>query len=260
MEIKQLDQNLINMANSNSMSGTRGDVSVASYQSYINEILNWEIPDAKKQKILDLTYKKYSKILEYEAQHVSWIVAGPAKYNSKRLDKSEQILQTTHDFCKWFEDLKEQANNTKEKTKEETVNLAIQSINRLMDLHLNPTTDIMKLAYIDNKKFIELYEKYQPIFKWRKNSNIFKLYAQSLNGEIQEIKKEIIYEDENLTAYIEGNRAYIRFPMKVQRQLIVALKSRKWWWNSHKQAWSTYPDRVDKEWISSISEKYSKYL
>ena len=36
---------------------------------------------------------------------------------------------------------------------------------------------------------------------------IFKLYVAVLNGEVQEIKKEIIFEDENFTAYIEGDRA-----------------------------------------------------
>lgn len=48
--------------------------------------------------------------------------------------------------------------------------------------------------------------------------------------------------------------------MRIQRQLIVALKNRKWWWNAHKQAWSTYLNRLDKEWVSTISERYAKYL
>ena len=96
--------------------------------------------------------------------------------------------------------------------------------------------------------------------KWRKNSNIYKLYQDSLKGEIKEIKKEIFFEDENLTAFIEGDRAYIKFIMKPRRQLIVALKSRKWWWNSCKKAWSTYLYKLDKEWIASISKKYAQYI
>lgn len=100
----------------------------------------------------------------------------------------------------------------------------------------------------------------QPKYKWRKNSNIFKLYVASLNGEVKETKKEVIFEDENFTAYIEGDRAYIKFIMKCKQQLIYALKKKGWWWNTHKGAWSTYIDRVDKEWISNISEKYSQYL
>lgn len=87
-----------------------------------------------------------------------------------------------------------------------------------------------------------------------KNSNIYKLYQASINGEVKEIRKEIIYEDENFTSYIEGDRAYIKFTMKCKRQLIYALKKKGWWWNSYKSAWSTYLDRVNTEWIKNISE------
>lgn len=260
MEIKELDQSLIDRANSNSFNGNRGDLSVQSYNSYVNEVLEWDIPDSKKQKILDQIYIKYSKKLGYEAQHVSVMVAGPAKYNSKRLDKSEQVLKASSDFIDWFEDLKKQIENSKEESKDDKTKYIIQGIRRLLQLGLDPTKDIMSLANINNKKFIEIYEELEPKFKWRKNSNIYKLYQASLNGEVKEIKKEVFFEDDNLQAYIEGDRAYIKFLMKIQRPLIVALKSRKWWWNTHKGAWSTYLDRVDKEWISSISEKYSKYL
>lgn len=261
MEIKELDKELIHRANYNSMSGKRGDSSAQSYKSYIDEVMGWDISETKKQKILDKLHEKYSNLLENEANHVSVMVAGPANYNSKRLDKSDKILQLSHEFYEWFEDLRNQIENSKkEDSKEDKVKDIISSINRLIELGLNPTNDIMCLATIDNQKFIEIYEQLQPKYKWRKNSNIFKLYVGSLNGEVKEIKKEVIYEDENFTAYIEGDRAYIKFVMKIQRQLIVALKSRKWWWNSNKKAWSTYLDRVDIDWIKSISERYSSYI
>lgn len=260
LEIKELDKDLINRANNNSMFGTRGNSSAQSYKSYIDEVLSWDIPNNKKQKILEQVHKKYSEILEYEAQHVSIMVAGPAKYNSKRLDKSDQILQKSHDFYEWFADLREQVKNSKTDTTARDIDVAIRMTIFCVERGEDPREFLIKLAYLDNKKFLELYEKYYPKFKWRKNSIIFKVYAQSLNGEIKEIKKEIIYEDENFTAYILGDRAYIKFPMKIQRQLIVALKSRKWWWNSNEKAWSTYLDRVDKEWISSISTRYAQYL
>lgn len=261
LEIKELDKKLIDMANSASFNGNRGDLSEESYKSYINEVLNWNILETKKQKILEQLYTKYSKILEYEAQHISVIVAGPAKYNSKKFDKSDKILQLTHEFCEWFDDLKKQIQKSKkEDSKEEKAKYIIGRIKRLLQLGLDPTKDIMSLSTIDNKKFIEIYEELESKFKWRKNSNIYKLYQASLNGEVKEIEKEIIYEDENFIAFIEGDRAYIRFVMKIQRQLIVALKSRKWWWNSNKGAWSTYLDRVDKEWIENISNRYSQYL
>lgn len=260
LEVKELDKDLIHRANYNSFNGTRGDISAQSYKSYIDEVLSWDIPNNKKQKLLDKLYEKYSEILKLEAQHVSVMVAGPARYNSKRLDKSDQILQKSHEFYTWFENLEEQIKDSKVDTSARKIERIMGMIKFCIERDFDPREHLVELAYLDNKKFLELYEKYYPKFKWRKNSIIFKVYAQSLNGEIKEIKKEIIYEDENFTAYILGDRAYIKFPMKIQRQLIVALKSRKWWWNSNEKAWSTYLDRVDKEWISSISTRYAQYL
>ena len=260
LEIKQLDENLIHRANSNSFNGTRGNLSAESYKSYIDEVLSWDISNSKKQKLLEQLHKRYSKILEYEAQHVSVMVAGPANYNSRRLDKSDQILKSTHEFCEWFDGLREQIKNSKIDTTARDISLIMNMIEFCKERGFDPREHLIKLAYLDNKKFIELYEKFYPKYKWRKNSIIFKVYQNSMNGEIKEIKKEIIYEDENFTAYIEKDRAYIKFPMRIQRQLIVALKSRKWWWNSNKKAWSTYLDRVDKDWIESISTRYAQYL
>ena len=260
MDIKQLDKQQIYIANSNSLYN-RGTHCEESYKSYVDEVISWKISDTKKQKILDKLYEKYSKILSYEAKHVSVMVAGPANYNAKKLDKSDQIMQASHEFSEWFDDLRKQIEESKkEDSKETKTKYIIQGIKRLVELKLDPTKEIMNLATINNEKFIEIYEQYYPIFKWRKNSNIFKLYSASLNGEVQEIKKEVFFEDENLTAYIKGDRAYIQFIMRPQRQLIYALKSRKWWWNTYEKAWSTYLNKLDKEWISTISERYSKYL
>lgn len=79
-------------------------------------------------------------------------------------------------------------------------------------------------------------------------------------AKLVEVKKEVFFEDENLTAFKEGDRIYIKFLMRPKRQLIIALKSRGYWWNSGKSAWSTYPDRLDKEWVGSISSRYGQYL
>lgn len=261
MEIKELDKRLIDIANSHSFNGNRGDLRERAYKEYVEMILEWNISDTKKQKILDKLYIKNMELLNYEAQYVSVIVAGPAKYNAKKYDKGDKILELSHNLCVWLEkmenQIKEFENNT---TVDEKTAYILSGIDRLYELKLNPTNDIMKLATINNEVFIKTYEKYQPIFKWRKNSNIYKLYQKSLNGEIKEIRKEVFFQDDNLTAYIEGDRAYIKFVMKPQRQLIVALKSRKWWWNSYKNAWSTYLSKLDKEWVSNISERYNKYV
>ena len=261
MEIKELDRKLIELANSHSFNGNRGDLRERVYKEYVEMILEWNISDIKKQKILDKLYTKNMELLNYEAQYVSVLVAGPAKYNAKKYDKGDIILELSHNLCVWIEEMEKQIkefeNNT---TVDEETDYILSGINRLYKLNLNPTNDIMKLATINNKVFIKTYEKYDPIFKWRKNSNIYKLYQKSLNGEIKEIRKEIFFQDDNLTAYIEGDRAYIKFIMKPQRQLIVALKSRKWWWNSYKSVWSTYLSKLDKKWVSNISERYNKYL
>lgn len=259
MEIKQLDKQLIDRANSNSFYN-RGTNCENDYKGYVNEVLEWEIPESKKQKILDKLHEKYSKILSYEAQHVPVMVAGPANYNAKKLDKSDQIMQASREFSNWFDDLREQIKNSKTDTNQRDLDNELSSIKFCVERGWDPRDYIVKIAKFNTKKFIELYEKYQPVYKWRKNTNIFKLYVAVLNGEVQEIKKEIIFEDENFTAYIEGNRAYIKFLMKCKQQLIFAMKKRGWWWNTHKGAWSTYLDRVDKEWISNISKQYEQYL
>ena len=260
MEIKELDKSLIERANSCSFDGNRGNLRESTYKYYVDKILEWNISEQKKQKLLNKLYDKNMEILGYEAQWVSIMVAGPANYNAKKYDKSDKIMELNHNLYVWMEELEEQIKDSQEDNAEENVKYLLQGIERLYELKLNPTNDIMKLAFINNDIFIKIYEKYNAVFKWRKNSNIYKLYEKSLKGEIQEIKKEIFFEDENLIAFTEGDRAYIKFIMKPQRQLIVALKSRKWWWNSHKNAWSTYLKKLDKEWVSSISDRYSNYI
>lgn len=260
MKIKELDKRMIEIANSNSFNGNRGKLREASYRDYVEMILKWDISEDKKQTILDKLYDKNMELLKYESEHVSVIVAGPAKYNAKKYDKGDKILELGHDLCVWLEDMENQINEFKEDNKIDETNDLLRGIERIYELKLNPTNDIMKLAFVNNEVFIKTYEKYNEVFKWRKNSNIYKLYQKSLNGEIKEIKKEIVFEDKNFTAFVEGDRAYIKFIIRPQRQLIVALKSRKWWWNSGKKAWSTYLEKLDKDWVSTISERYKKYI
>ena len=102
-EIIPLDSNLIHLANYNSFNGNRGNLSNESYQAYGKEILEWSIADGKKRKLLDELYKRYSKILKYEAQHISVMVAGPANYNSKKFDHGDDVLRSSAEFCEWFE-------------------------------------------------------------------------------------------------------------------------------------------------------------
>lgn len=259
-EIIPLNPELIHRANYNSFNGNRGDHSNASYLAYGHEILEWSIADSKKEKLLAELHKRYSVVLNYEAQHVSVMVAGPANYNSRRLDKGDQVFRSSHEFCEWFDGIRKQVKSAQPDVKSKAECL-IESIEyRDKEERLAPTNPLIELALVDNAKFTELFEALLPKYRWRKNTNIYKLYLRSKAGEVQEIHKEVVYEDDNLTAYKEGDRYYIKFVLRCKRQLHVALKSRGWWWNSYEEAYSTYLSRFDLDWVKSISERYSQYV
>lgn len=258
--VKELDKDLVCQANNNSFGGKRGDISEHEYQVYAERVLSWPISEEKKRSILDKLHEKWSEILKYEAQHVSVMVAGPAKYNSRKLDKSDKILELSGEFSRWFKDLEDQVKRGQQKNDKAEKLLRMIEFCRKPDNPCDPTSHLAELAMYDNASFVRIYEELYPEYKWRKNSTIAKLYQKSLAGEIKEIRKEVFFEDANLTAYTEGDRVYIKFLMRPKRQLIVALKSRGWWWNSGKNAWSTYPDKLDREWVESISERYAQYI
>lgn len=258
--VKELNRELISRANSNSFGGKRGDISEHEYNVYAEKIISWPISEAKKQNILDKLYQKWSEILKYEAQHVSVMVAGPARYNPRKLDKSDRILELSSELYQWLKDLEGQVQESQRKNNKAESLLKTIEFCRSSDNPCNPTDHLAELALYDNQTFIRLYEEMYPEYKWRKNSTIAKLYQKSITGELKEIRKEIFFEDDNFTAYTEGDRAYIKFVMRPKRQLHVALKSRGWWWNSYQSAYSTYLDRVDKEWIATISTRYAQYI
>lgn len=259
LTVKELNKDLVQQANFNSMGGTRGTQSEREYYAYANKILNWKISDEKKRNLLDKLYDKWSEMLRHEAQHVSVMVAGPARYNAKKLDHGDKILELSHNFCKWFDELERQLKQSSNR---------VDDVQRLIEMaefadsrdELRPDNDLMELAVIVPDKFLELFERYQPKYKWRKNSNLYKLYEAAKSGKLVANTRETFFEDGNLTAYRYKDRAFIKFVMRPKRQLIIALKSRGWWWNSYESAWSTYLDKVDEEWVSGISAQYEKYI
>ena len=259
--IKALDPDLVHQANMNSFGGKRGDISVSDYEAYVKRVLSWPISDEKKQKIVDQVFAKCSELLRHEARHVSVMVAGPARYNAKKLDHSDAILRLSSEFVDWFKELEKQVEYGAKESEDEEVKHLVDRI-RFADSRpeLDPSFMLAELATKDNAKFVELFDELYPKYKWRKNSNIYKLYALSKEGKIKEVHPETFFEDANFTAYMKGDRAFIRFLMKPKRQLIVALKSRGWWWNNGESAWSTYPDRVDREWVAGISQQYANYV
>lgn len=64
IEVKKLDSNLISRANSNSFGGKRGYNTEHDYELYCNRVMEWEIPEKKKQKIIDKIHEKFSKIIK----------------------------------------------------------------------------------------------------------------------------------------------------------------------------------------------------
>ncbi len=259
-EIKPLNKDLIQQANSNSLNGKRGDLSEQDYIHYAKRILSWNISDTKKQSLLKKLYEKWTEILRHEAQHVSVVVAGPSKYNSKKLNHSDKILSLTSKFVEWFADLEEQVKDGQIKDDKAQRLIEMVEFAKQPNNPCDPTSHLSQLALYDPEAFKKYYEELYPTYKWRKNSNIAKLYAEIEAGTLKVIKKEVFFEDDNFTAYTEGDRVYIKFVMRPKRQLIVALKSRGYWWNSRKSAWSTYPNILDKEWVENISKQYADYI
>lgn len=261
-QIQALNEELLHRADMNSFDGNRGKLSKQDYVHCCNQVLEWPISDEKKQKLLDRIYSKWSEILRHEASHVSVMVAGPANYNSKKLDHGDKILELRAAFCEWFEELQNQiASGSVNDQDAEEVKHLIELIEFCTTRdELRPDAELVQLANKDNSKFIEYFERLYPKYRWRKNCNLYKIYAASKEGKFKETKREVFFKDENLTAYTLGDRAYIKFAMRPARQMIVALKSRKWWWNSYEGAWSTYLSKLDKDWVQNITERYEKYL
>lgn len=52
VKIKELDKSLIHQANSNSMSGQRGDISAHEYEVYCQKVMSWNMAKAKVKTLL----------------------------------------------------------------------------------------------------------------------------------------------------------------------------------------------------------------
>jgi len=154
VKIKELDKSLIHQANSNSMSGQRGDISAHEYEVYCQKVMSWNIPDSRKQKIVDQIYAKWSEQLRHEAAHVSVAVAGPARYNAKKLDHSDTILRLSSEFVEWFNGLQEQVwqGRIEDKDAKEIARLVDDIKFCIERPTLNPTASLCELANKDPER------------------------------------------------------------------------------------------------------------
>lgn len=260
MEIKKLDECLINMANSVSFNGNRGRNREIAYESYANEIISWDISKEKKKDLLEQLYKKNMDVLRYEAAHVSMAVAGPARYNSKKLDKSDKVLELSSELYNWFERMKKQYNESqKMETEDQKI---MRRIKNCIEYGFNITKHLEELGKFNVEAFIKIYEKFYPEYKWRKNSNIYKMYKAAKEGKLEVKNEKILFQDENYRVYSKKDRIFIKFVFEIKNQLRFALKRKGFFWNSYEKAWSTYPYRYEqnKEWTENISEQYKCYI
>lgn len=174
VKIKELDKSLIHQANSNSMSGKRGDISAHEYEVYCQKVMSWNIPDSRKQKIVDQIYAKWSEQLRHEAAHVSVAVAGPARYNAKKLDHSDTILRLSSEFVEWFKGLQEQVwqGRIEDKDAKEIARL-VDDIKFCVERPtFNPTASLCELAnkdpeLVDNMTEEETRAAYNAL-PWKK--------------------------------------------------------------------------------------------
>ena len=257
VEFKELSREHIEAANRNSLTGSNGSATKHDYDVYCAQIGGFPVSDEKKQKIADKLYKFFSRGLWLAAQHASVAVAGASNYNAKKLDKSDQILKNSSEFCEWWNSIKKQLETTAAYDTEKVKELR-RSIIWGIEGGWSITDKWRQLAEISRSEFNALYEKLDEKAHFRKTSISYKIYHDI--EHIEEKAKIIICDNADYKAYTEGSRAYIRFTLKPQRQLIVALKSRGWWWNAHDNVWSTYLEKLDTEWVLSIGERYKDYI
>ncbi len=273
IKIPELNADQIYLANANSQYD-RGTVSERDYKAYAQKILGMDISDSKKEKLLGDLKKRWDKLLGYQADWVPWTVAGPARYNAKKLDKADQVMRTRIEIVDWFKGVEKSVKNSqsqyldderirKAKREEEWLNRAIES-----GWYTTPTSianGIAAIAPHDPERFVELYEEYDKKYHFRKGTNAAKLYEQTKAGKYKgEKRPQKLHETDNLNTYKKniqaGERVFMKFTTRPKPQLIFALKKRGWHWNANEEAWSIDSKKYDPDFVSGIDKNYKKYL
>lgn len=274
VKIPELSAAAISTANSNSMFD-RGSSSNAEYRRYAQRIMEMDISDGKKQQLLNELHKRWNKLLSYQAAHVPWTVAGPARYNSKRLNKLDQIIRAGNEISEWFDRVEKSVENSQRQYRD---NSAIEAqraedwVRRVADgkvfngvVPQMVADALLKVAPHDPQRFAELYEEYDKQYHFRGNTNAAKVYKSVKAGTFQKAKPaEKLHETENLNAYRKkidaGERVFLKFTTRPKPQLVYALKRRGWHWNAYEKAWSVPAEKYDAAFVAGIDENYEKYL
>lgn len=252
--IKDLDSKLIERANNNSLNGKRGEQEEHDYQLYCKKAISWNLSERKTQKIINKIYTSFSEMLLLASQHVSAAVAGGSNYNAKKLDKSDRILSTSRDFVEWFKDIESQA-TAKPYSR---ITYLIKNIIMCVTNDLSASKQWEELAARSREDFNILYSELNAKYNFKKTSIQYKIYHNIV--DIPEIIQTTIYSDNDFEVFKENDKLCIKFRMKPQRQLIVALKSRKFVWISSQEMWRAQATEQIEAWAKSIVEHYADYI
>lgn len=254
MEIKKLNKDLIKKANNNSFGGKRGDITEHDYEIYCQRVIGWNLSEKKTQKIVDKIYRYFSRSLALEAEHISIAVAGASNYNAKKLDKSDKILSNSAEFCEWFKEVEKEATRKPFYRIEWLKKEIIWSIQGTY----STTKQWRELAARSRGDFNKLYDALNKVKPFKKTSIPYKIYNDLI--KIEPISQKPIYADDDFCAYEEQDKICIKFRMKPQRQLIVALKSRKFVWISSEEVWRTNSSDELVQFAKSIATVYEEYI
>lgn len=252
--IKDLDSKLIERANNNSLNGKRGEQEEHDYQLYCKKAISWNLSKRKTQKIINKIYTSFSEMLLFASQHVSAAVAGGSNYNAKKLDKSDRILSTSRDFVEWFKDIESQA-TAKPYSR---ITYLIKNIIMCVTNDLSTSKQWVELAGRSREEFNILYSELNAKYNFKKTSIQYKIYHNIV--DIPEIIQTTIYSDNDFEVFKENDKLCIKFRMKPQRQLIVALKSRKFVWINSQEMWRAQATEQTEAWTKSIAEHYADYI
>lgn len=252
--IKDLDSKLIERANNNSLTGKRGEQEEHDYQVYCKKVISWNLSERKTQKIINKIYTSFSEMLLLASQHVSVAVAGGSNYNAKKLDKSDRILSTSRDFVDWFKELESQA-TAKPYSR---ITYLIKNIIMCVTNDLSASKQWEELAGRSREDFNILYSELNVKYNFKKTSIQYKIYHNIV--DIPEIIQTTIYSDNDFEVFKENDKLCIKFRMKPQRQLIVALKSRKFVWINSQEMWRVQATEQIEAWAKSIAEHYADYI
>ena len=252
--IKDLDSKLVERANNNSFGGKRGEQEEHDYQLYCEKVISWNLSERKTQKIINKIYTSFSEMLLLASQHVSVAVAGGSNYNAKKLDKSDRILSTSRDFVDWFKELESQA-TAKPYSR---ITYLIKNIIMCVANDLSASKQWEELAGRSRENFNTLYSDLNAKYNFKKTSIQYKIYHNIV--DIPEIIQTTIYSDNDFEVFKENDKLCIKFRMKPQRQLIVALKSRKFVWINSQEIWRVQATEQVEAWTKSIAECYADYI